>query len=161
MAGSGRSVVDDDLDDDEEPGSLSDFVREAMTKTVHPNLLRQALRDHEKMPAEDRGDLGAQTISIIKLVEKRSRRKLTRWERTTLVHAIHLRLVAMAHLNDRPEMRAYALEGKEKGCSFIHDDVVVAASKAPLVKVDDHTIAFDEDAFFQILLRDGRHDGSA
>lgn len=159
MAGSGRSVIDDDLDDDEEPGSLSDFVREAMTIKVHPDLMRKAMRAHAEMAPEDRRDLTMQMLSTIKIVEALKRVK--KRDRSALSHALHLRMMALARLNARPEMRAYSIEGKEEGCLLIHDDVVVAAAHAPLVKVDDHTIAFDEDAFFQILLRDGRHDGRA
>lgn len=159
MVGRDRSVVDDDPDNEPVGGGLSGFVDRAMTIKLHPDLLRKALREHERMPPEDRADLTAQMISIIKILDGVKRVK--KRDRPALGHAVHLRLVALARLNDRPEMRAYSLEGKEKGCSFIHDDVVVAASKAPLVQVDEYTIAFDEDAFFQILLRDGRHDGRA
>lgn len=152
-------MAGDDLEDEEEPGSLTGFVGEAMRIKVHPDLMRKAMRAHAEMAPEDRRDLTMQMLSTIKIVEKLRRVKSR--DRSALSHALHLRMMALARLNDRPEMRAYSLEGKEKGCLLIHDDVVVAASKAPLVQVDDYTVAFDEDAFFQILLRDGRHDGSA
>ena len=152
-------MVDDDLEDEPEGDGLSGFVDRAMTIKVHPDLLRKALREHEQMSPQDRADLTAQMISIIKITEKLKHVK--KKDRSTLGHAIHLRLVALSRVHGRPEMRGYSFEKNKDGCSFIHDDVVVAAAQAPLVKVDDYIIAFDEDAFFQVLLRDGRYDGTA
>ena len=122
--GESRSVVDL-----EPPTAAFGLRRPSNDDQASSGFLRKALRDHERCPPKI-GGIWAQTISIIKL-SRRGVGGSCLGERTTLVHAIHLRLVAMARLDDRPEM---GFRGKEEGSSFIHDDVVVAASKAPLVQ---------------------------
>lgn len=149
----------DDVEDDEASDGITEHLRAALTIKVHPDLLRKALRAHAKMPPDDRRDLTAQMIMIIKIVEKQ--RRVKDRDRPVLNHAIHLRLEALNRLHDRPEMRGYSFEKVEDGCSYVHDDLVVAASTAPLVQRDEFTIEFDINAFFKLLLRDGRHDGTA
>jgi hypothetical protein len=152
-------VVDDDLDDDEEPGSLGDFVRKAMTIKVHPDLMRKAMRAYANMAPEDRGDLTMQMLSTTKIVEALKRVK--KRDRSALAHALHLRMTALARLSGRPEFNGYATGKTKDGAVYIRDEMIVAAASAPLTAKDERTIEFDPDVIFQLLLKDGRHDGRA
>lgn len=152
-------MVGDDLDDEEDVGSISDFVREAMTIKVHPDLMRKAMRAHAEMAPTDRGDLTMQILSTIKIVETLKRVK--KRDRSTLAHALHLRMTALARLSGRPEFNGYATGKTKDGAVYIRDDMIVAAASAPLIVKDERTIEFDPDAIFQMLLKDGRHDGNA
>lgn len=152
-------MVGDDLDDEEDIDSVSDFVREAMTIKVHPDLMRKALRAHAEMAPTDRGDLTMQMLSTIKIVETLKRVK--KRDQSTLAHALHLRMTALARLSGRTEFNGYATGKTKDGAVYIRDDMIVAAAAAPLIAKDERTIEFDPDAIFRILLKNGRHDGTA
>lgn len=148
-----------DADKGLEGDGIGDFVRSAMIIEVHPDLMRRAMRAHAEMSPEGRGDLTMQLLSPIKVVHGLKRVK--KRDRAALGHALYLRIAALARLSARPEFRGYATEEVKDGAVFIRDELIVAAASAPLIATDKHTIEFDADALFQIMLRDGPHDGTA
>ena len=150
---------DEDADDQSEVGTQTGFVEEAMRIKVHPDLMRKAMRAHAEMAPEDRSDLTMQMLSTIKIVEALKRVK--KRDRSALAHALHLRMTALARLSERLEFNGYATGKTKDGAVYIRDEMIMAAASAPLIVKDERTIEFDPDAIFQMLLKDGRHDGSA
>jgi hypothetical protein len=95
------------------------------------------------------------------LVGEEALKRVKKRDRSALAHALHLRMTALARLSGRPEFNGYATGKTKDGAVYIRDEMIVAAASAPLTAKDERTIEFDPDVIFQLLLKDGRHDGRA
>jgi hypothetical protein len=112
---------------------------------VSSHDMRRALQAINAMPAEDRGDIAARAICLMRLFEHGNRSDLGAW-----VAAVDWRFQALSRLAARVEFKAWSMPGDHDAVE-IAPDVLEAAAAEPLIEVDNRP-GFDADAFFIRLL---------
>jgi hypothetical protein len=127
---------------------------------VEPAQLSTALRLFEQMNPDDRADLGARALELIKHFHKPGNEPKN-LEIGDLVSAIQFRLQAFATLHDRPEMSAWARPSTEEGCDYINGALLEAAATEPIVRLDEYNITFDPNSFFKRVLAVSDLEGEA
>jgi hypothetical protein len=129
----------------ESGGNMSGIVERILEVEVSSDDMRRALQAINALPAEDRGDIAARAICLMRLFEHGSRSELS-----ARVAAIDWRFQALSRLAARAEFKAWSLPGAHDAVE-IAPDVLEAAASEPLIEVDNQP-GFDADAFFIRLL---------
>jgi hypothetical protein len=122
------------------------IVREIFDAKVSAADMESALKAINAMPGEDRIDITARTICLIKLFDHRR----DQTDVATLISAIDFRFEALAKLSRRPEFGCWSMPRRD-GSNSVAITVLEAAATEPLIELQKRP-AFDADSFFKRLL---------
>jgi len=67
----------------------------------------------------------------------------------------------LVDLNSAPEFRGYSSGRDKDGADWIRADMIELAATQPLIRIDDSTVAFGTDNFFQKILAGESVEGNA
>ena len=132
------------------------IARVNRTRVTPEHLIEANLAIAEMVP-EDRRDMTARAVRIIRLLEEKNMKGRNRPDMLT---AITFRLEALARLElqKHREMGAWSRPGDETGQVFAHEDLFKAAALEPLISESERP-AFEPVSFFQRLLSISKEQG--
>lgn len=135
---------------------MPDFLDLANKAPLTPALLSGAMEAIADMPEQDRRDMTARMLTIIRFLDWHSAAD----ERQSLGLAINFRLQALARLIAEGGIRGFRHPGAKKVMDWLHEDVIRAAVAVPL-RVRDDDAVFDKDEFHDHLLAIASPSGAA
>jgi len=136
-----------------------EIVDKAMNTPLDPAILKRAMIEFSKMETEDREDFTGRAITMICFLDQEE--GIETGERDWMALAVEWRLRALTRLQSSPEFRAYSTGQDEGGADWIRTDMIELVATEPLIKIDDYSVTFDAETFFQKLLATDTPEGNA
>ena len=136
-----------------------EVVDKAMNTPLDPAMLKRALIEFSNMETEDRKDFTARAVTMIRILDQEE--NIETGERAWMAMAVEWRLEALARLQSTPQFRRYSTGQDEEGADWIRADMIELAATEPLIRIDDYSVTFDAETFFQKLLASDAPEGSA
>lgn len=134
---------------------MNKTLQRANHAPVTAELLGGALEAINEMAAEDRSDMTARLLRIIRYLDEQGVD-----ERASILTAIEFRLEALARLSLDGDLKGFRHPSSENGAEWIHEDVVRCAAEIPL-RARRHRLFFDRDEFHNHLLEIATPAGAA
>lgn len=126
---------------------MSGFLMRANEAPLTVELLADAMEAIADMPDEDRRDMTARMLCIIRHLEDAG----VGDKRADLGLAINFQLHALAQLTAAGGLRGFRHVGAEQGMDWLHKDVIRATVEVPLREIDGDA-AFEAQEFHDRLL---------
>jgi hypothetical protein len=126
---------------------MSEFLKRANEAPLTVELLAGAMEAIADMPDEDRRDMTARLLCIIRFLDEAG----VGDDRANLGLAINFRLHALAQLTAAGGLRGFRRAGAEQGMDWLHEDVIRATVEVPLREVGGDA-AFEAQEFHDRLL---------
>ncbi len=126
---------------------MSGFLKRANEAPLTAELLGGAMEAIADMPEEDRRDMTARMLCIIRYLDDADAGD----DRASLGLAINFRLQALAQLTAQGGLRGFRHPAAEQGMDWLHADVIRAAVEVPVREMDGDA-GFDPAEFHERLL---------
>jgi len=137
-----------------------DVIKRVNECPVPVQLLEGALRAFAALPAEDR-DFEGRTLALFRLMDELEIPDGIE-NRGDMSISIEFRLEALAHLRDSPAYQAWSMRTSNEVIDLIHQDLLAVAAVEPVIGGENQrTVRFDENRFFERVLKISKVGGRA
>lgn len=94
-------------------------------------LFEELLAEVDSLPAEDRADMTARTLAMIRYLKDA---RVSDEDRASILISVQFRMIALARLHDEPAFGAWSLKARKSGPDYIHRTLIETAATHPLIE---------------------------
>jgi hypothetical protein len=137
-----------------------DVIKRVNECPLPVELLEAALRVFAELP-DGRRDFEGRAAAVFRLMDELDFPGVLE-NRGDIGMSVEFRLEALARLRDSPAYRAWSMRTENADMDLIHRDLLAAAAVEPVIGDESQRrVRFDENGFFERVLRITAADGSA